>query len=59
MANTGGSNFQVMPSSDKGSSFMEGYIRGRNLAAAERAERNRTRIFTDCMMGKGWYLVDE
>ncbi len=57
MANTGGANPQVMTGSGKDSS-MGSLIRGYNLGTAMRAQEDRAQIFTDCMRGKGWYLID-
>jgi len=51
MSNSAGSG-QMIPG---GNAFADGYNQGTAISAAG----SRNRIFSNCMMGEGWYLVTE
>ncbi len=57
MANSAGSS-QMVYGGGAGS-FQESFIRTHNVIAAREAELARERIFGNCMMGRGWRLVNK
>ena len=52
MANSGGSNYQIMPT--YGTGYGQSFANGWNQGAAIGAASQRDRIYKSCMLGNGW-----
>lgn len=50
---------QIQPSYEYNSAFGSGFLQGFNTTNAIMAANTKSQIYSDCMMGNGWVLVDK
>ncbi|EHJ3657704.1 hypothetical protein J9T75_002923 [Salmonella enterica] len=55
----GVSSNQIQPSYGYNSAFGSGFVQGFNTTNAIMAANTKNQIYSDCMMGNGWTLVDK